>query len=81
MEEYCYEDFATLAEILGKQFVDVHGQRFIAELFDEGQEADLVQALLASCPEISASLDAVSMEENDDEDPAESLDENEEDEE
>jgi len=81
LEEYCYEDFATLAEILGKQFVDVQSQRFIAELFDDGQESDLIQALLASCPEISASSDAVSLEETDEEDATDDFDESGEDEE
>ncbi|PQO28923.1 hypothetical protein C5Y97_24510 [Blastopirellula marina] len=64
-----------------KQFVDVQSQWFIAELFDDGQESDLIQALLASCPEISASSDAVSLEETEEEDATDDFDESGEDEE
>ena len=70
LEEYCYEDYTTLATILGDQLVDSSAQRICHELFDDGQESDLIQALLAPCPEISASSEAVSSEEStlDDED-------------
>lgn len=64
LEEYCYEDYTTLATILGNQLVDPIAQRICHELFDEGKEADLVQALLAPCPDISASAEAVSSEES-----------------
>lgn len=64
LEEYCYEDYATLATILGDQLVDASAQRICHELFDDGQESDLIQALLAPCPEISASSEAVSSEES-----------------
>ena len=64
LEEYCYEDYTTLATILGDQLVDSAGQRICHELFDDGQEADLIQALLAPCPDISASSEAVSSEES-----------------
>lgn len=60
LEEYCYEDYTTLATILGDQLVDSTAQRICRELFDDGQESDLIQALLAPCPEISASSEAVS---------------------
>lgn len=62
LEEYCYEDYTTLATILGDQLVDPTGQRIRHELFDDGQEADLIQALLAPCPDISTSSEAVSSE-------------------
>lgn len=64
LEEYCYEDYTTLATILGDQLVDSTAQRICHELFDDGQESDLIQALLAPCPEISASSEAVSSEES-----------------
>ncbi len=64
LEEYCYEDYTTLATILGDQLVDSAAQRICHELFDDGQESDLIQALLAPCPEISASSEAVSSEES-----------------
>jgi 5-methylcytosine-specific restriction protein B len=63
LEEYCYEDYSTLATILGTQLVDSAAQRICHELFEEGHEEDLIQALLAPCPEISASSEAVSAEE------------------
>ncbi|QDU09063.1 DUF4357 domain-containing protein [Gimesia aquarii] len=62
LEEYCYEDYSTLAIILGNQIVDEAGQRIRQELFEEGQETALVQALLSPCPEISASSEAMSSE-------------------
>ena len=62
LEEYCYEDYSTLAVILGSQIVDDAGQRIRQELFDEGQETSLVQALLSPCPEISATSEAMSSE-------------------
>ncbi len=64
LEEYCYEDYTTLATILGDQLVDSAAQRICHELFDDGQESDLIQALLAPCPDISASSEAVSSEES-----------------
>lgn len=64
LEEYCYEDYTTLATILGDQLVDSLEQRICSDLFDDGQESDLIQALLAPCPEISTSSEAVSSEES-----------------
>jgi 5-methylcytosine-specific restriction enzyme B len=64
LEEYCYEDYTTLETILGDQLVDSAGQRIRHELFDDGQEGDLIQALLAPCPDISTSSEAVSSEES-----------------
>lgn len=78
LEEYCYEDYPTLANILGDQIVDVAGQRICHELFDDGQDANLVQALLAPCPDISASSEAISSDESQaelDEDVENDLDE------
>ena len=67
LEEYCYEDYATLSTILGDQLVDAAAQRIRQELFDDGQETDLVQALLAPCPEISTTTEAIASEESQDE--------------
>ncbi|QDU82613.1 5-methylcytosine-specific restriction enzyme B [Polystyrenella longa] len=70
LEEYCYEDFSTLREILGKQLVDENEQQIKHELFDDGQEENLIAALLDPCPDIMSSTEAViseqSEEENDD---------------
>jgi len=64
LEEYCYEDYGTLANILGEDLVDVASQRIRHELFDDGQEDALVQALLAPFLEISTSSEALSSDES-----------------
>lgn len=45
LEEYCYDDFATLREILGSELVDVEVGRIRDEIFDANREGDLIQAL------------------------------------
>lgn len=47
LEEYCYEDYGTLANILGERVVDVTAQRIRYELFDDGGENVLIDALNA----------------------------------
>jgi 5-methylcytosine-specific restriction protein B len=47
LEEYCYEDFDKLEQILGRGLVEVENQRFREELFQPGREGQLVTALLA----------------------------------
>ena len=64
LEEYCYEDYGTLANILGEDLVDVASQRIRHELFDDGQEDVLVQGLLAPFSEISTSSEAISSDES-----------------
>jgi len=63
LEEYCYEDFGTLGNILGEQLVDVASERIRHELFDEGQEEALIQGLLTPFPEIATSTEAITSEE------------------
>jgi len=60
LQEYCYEDYATLTKILGSSLVDETRQRIRHELFDPARRDDLVQALLAPDPDIIASPEAVS---------------------
>jgi 5-methylcytosine-specific restriction protein B len=67
LEEYCYEDYGTLGNILGEQIVDVAAARIRQELFDDGQEDALIQGLLAPFPEISTSSEAISSEESESE--------------
>jgi 5-methylcytosine-specific restriction protein B len=55
LEEYCYEDYATLAKILGGGLVDEKHQIIHHELFEPAKQDDLVQALLEPSPEIVAS--------------------------
>jgi len=64
IEEYCYEDFATLQKILGNGLVDSEKQVVLRELFEEDQEENLVQALLEPCPDIATSSEALSSEED-----------------
>jgi len=64
LEEYCYEDYGTLGNILGEQIVDVAAERIRHELFDDGQEDALIQGLLAPFVEISTSSEAISSEES-----------------
>jgi 5-methylcytosine-specific restriction protein B len=71
LEEYCYEDFAALQSILGNGLVDVEHGRIRHELFDDGQENELLQALLQPCPEILTSAEALASEGQQDEAAAE----------
>lgn len=64
LEEYCYEDYPTLGSILGTVLVNVTEQRIVQDLFDDGKEDDLVQALLSPCPEIMTSTEAIATEES-----------------
>ncbi len=59
LEEYCYEDYATLTKILGSSMVDENRQRIHHELFDLAHRDDLILALLAPSPDILASLKVV----------------------
>jgi len=52
LEEYCYEDYSALAQILGSGLVDEAAQRIRQELFSPGKRAELVQALLEPAPDI-----------------------------
>jgi 5-methylcytosine-specific restriction protein B len=62
LEEYCYEDYAALAKILGSGLVDENHQRIRCELFDPARQGDLIQALLAPSPEIGSLLQVVASE-------------------
>jgi len=59
LEEYCYEDYGTLGNILGEDFVDIVAERVRHELFDDGQNDALVAALLAPFLDISTSAEAL----------------------
>jgi len=45
IEEYCYDDFVALREILGAELIDVDRSRIREELFEANREDDLIQAL------------------------------------
>jgi 5-methylcytosine-specific restriction protein B len=59
LEEYCYEDFGALTQILGEAMVDESRQRVREELFTPTRRQDLIQALLAPTPDLSTSQEAV----------------------
>jgi 5-methylcytosine-specific restriction protein B len=59
LEEYCYEDYSALTEILGGDLVDGERQRVREELFLPARRQDLIQALLATAPELSTTIEAV----------------------
>jgi len=57
--EYCYEDFSILSKILGTKIVDESSMRVREELFTESFQDKLLPALLASCPDIGTTSQAV----------------------
>ncbi|GAC1374116.1 MAG: hypothetical protein NVSMB44_42250 [Ktedonobacteraceae bacterium] len=63
LEEYCYEDYNKLANIMGPGLIDINTQTIRHELFAIAQQATLVQALLAPSPEITTSAQAIAAEE------------------
>jgi 5-methylcytosine-specific restriction protein B len=79
LEEYCYDDFGTLSNILGSDLVDVNAGRIKAEMFEPSRENDLIGALsfeemqLEGLASGALSTDAVDgTEENDSEDVSDS---------
>ena len=62
LQEYCYEDYQTLAHILGDSLVDVRLQRIRHELFEQDRRDDLAQVLLEPAPELAASSEVVASE-------------------
>jgi 5-methylcytosine-specific restriction protein B len=71
LEEYCYEDYAALARILGGALVDEARQRIRVELLEPGRRDELVQALLSPSPELATSREIVAQPEADGEDSEE----------
>lgn len=79
LEEYCYDDFHTLQQILGKDLVDAEAGRIVDELFLPEREDDLLQAVRYEEVEKIALSEGTSMAEddadlNDDEGSAEASD-------
>lgn len=58
LQEYCYEDYQTLEEILGPGLVDADRQTIQQELFASERQDDLIQALLAPFPDITTTSQA-----------------------
>lgn len=57
LEEYCYDDFAQVADVIGHKLIDLDAQRVRRELFEPGRGAELIAALLR--PEIATTAGAV----------------------
>jgi 5-methylcytosine-specific restriction enzyme B len=55
LQEYCYEDYTTLAHILGLGLVDEVQQRIRQELFASDRHLDLLQRLAEPFPDILTS--------------------------
>ncbi|MBR0831341.1 AAA family ATPase [Bradyrhizobium manausense] len=45
LEEYCYDDFSVLSDILGSGLVDAQGARIRDEMFEPNNEDNLLQSL------------------------------------
>ncbi len=69
LEEYCYENYATLEKILGNEIVDLDNQRIRYEIFEAHREDELTKALWSA--EMAASPEAISSEGSSDDDPDE----------
>lgn len=67
LEEYCYEDYTTLAAVLGSSFVDHEARRIRESLFEPAQRAELIQALLQPTPDLNASPNAPTTDESEQE--------------
>jgi 5-methylcytosine-specific restriction protein B len=59
LEEYCYENYGILRQLLGQALVDEQNQRIRDELFTPERRDDLIQALLSPFPEIATSTAAI----------------------
>lgn len=70
LEEYCYEDFAALGQILGDELVVTTEQRIAHELFEPSRRDQLVQAVLRAFEGLATEA-AVSTEAGEEEDDAE----------
>jgi len=46
LEEYCYEDYSTLENILGGELVDVQRQMIIHDIFEDSREEEFVRVML-----------------------------------
>lgn len=57
LEEYCYEDYEALREILGPGLVDLERRRIRRNLFEPGRRDDLVAAILAPNPDLATSAE------------------------
>lgn len=71
LEEYCYEDYDTLGNILGTGLIDVKNQRFKEELLAVERWDQLLEALLAMTPELITSSQVLITQQNEPEEQEE----------
>ena len=71
LEEYCYEDYAALAKILGGALVDESRQRIRYELLEPSRREELLQAVVAPSPELMTSHEMVARTQEQYEEPEE----------
>ena len=71
LEEYCYEDYAALARILGGALVDESRQRIRYELLEPSRREELLEAVLEPSPELGTLQEMVAQAQEDDEEPEE----------
>ena len=71
LEEYCYEDYDTLGQILGNQLVDIKNQRINEELLAIERWDQLLEALLVLTPDLGTSNQVTSTKESLSDDQAE----------
>jgi 5-methylcytosine-specific restriction protein B len=57
LEEYCYDDFSTLKDIVGHELVDVDNSRIREELFLPNRDNELIDALSFSEMQLDASIE------------------------
>jgi len=62
LQEYCYEDYSALENILGKGLVDGQGQAIKDHVFEQDALANLIAALLQPCPDLITSITATTSE-------------------
>ncbi|MGI8402714.1 MAG: AAA family ATPase [Gemmatimonadaceae bacterium] len=60
LEEYCYDDFGQIADIIGTKLVDTAAQRVRGELFEVGRGQELLSALAR--PEIATAAATIQAE-------------------
>ncbi len=68
LEEYCYEDYDNLSEILGDQIVDAKSQRFREEVLSPERWDQLLIALLGPNREVTTSKEVIQTQQNELED-------------
>jgi len=79
LQEYCYEDFTTLAKILGKAIIDEESQSIRDDIFGTDNSVGLIQALAANFPDLQTSLKQAAIEESNEDESDESENDNDED--